>query len=150
MYLIIFHCYQRTFRNFHLFLIFCCSVAQSCPTLWPHGLQHARLPCPSLSPGVCSNSCPLSQWCWLTISSSAAPFSFLPSILPSIRVFSDEVVLCIRWPKYWSFSFNISPSNEYSALIFSRIDYTMTWMAYTTELYFLTALKAGSMRSSCP
>ena len=46
------------------------SVAKSCPTLWPHGLQHARLPCSSLSPGVCSNSCPLSQWCHPTISSS--------------------------------------------------------------------------------
>ena len=42
---------------------------------WPYGLPYARLPCPSLSPGACSNSCPLSQWCYLTISSSAAPFS---------------------------------------------------------------------------
>ena len=54
----------------------CFSVGKSCPTLWPHGLQHASLPCPSLSPGVCSNSCPLSQWCYLIISSSAALFSF--------------------------------------------------------------------------
>ena len=54
----------------------CCSVAQSCLTLWPHGLQRARLLCPPLSPGVCANSCPLSQWCYLTISPSAAPFSF--------------------------------------------------------------------------
>ena len=46
----------------------------------------------------------------------------LPSIFPSIRVFSNESVLCIRWPKYWSFSFNISPSNEYSGLISLRID----------------------------
>ena len=54
----------------------CCSVAKSCPTcLWPHGLQHARLPCPSLSPGVCSNSCPFSWWCHLIISSSVTPFS---------------------------------------------------------------------------
>ena len=49
-------------------------------SLWPHGLQHARLPCPSPSPGACSNSCPLSWWCHSTISSSVAPFSFcLPS-----------------------------------------------------------------------
>ena len=47
----------------------------------------------------------------------------LPSIFPRIRVFSNESVLCIRWPKYWSFSFNISPSNEYSGLIFFRIDW---------------------------
>ena len=45
-------------------------------SLWHHGLQHTRFPCPSLSPGVCSNSSPLSQWCHLTISSSVAPFSF--------------------------------------------------------------------------
>ena len=51
------------------------------------------------------------------------PLLFLPSIFPSIRVFSDELALCIRWPKYWSFSFNISPSNEHSGLIFFRISF---------------------------
>ena len=51
------------------------------------------------------------------------PFLLLPSIFPSIRVFSDESALCIRWPKYWSFSFNISPSNEYSGLISFRMDW---------------------------
>ena len=51
------------------------------------------------------------------------PLLLLPSILPSIRVFSNESVLCIRWPKYWSFSFSISPSNEYSGLISFRIDW---------------------------
>ena len=55
----------------------CCSVTKSHPTLWPHRLQHARLLCPPLSPRGCSDSCPLSQWCHPTISSSAAPFSFL-------------------------------------------------------------------------
>ena len=54
---------------------FCCYITKSCLTLWPHGLQHARLLCPPLSPGICSNSCPLTQWCHLTISSSAGPFS---------------------------------------------------------------------------
>ena len=54
----------------------CCSVAQSCLTLWPHGLHHARCPCPSPSPGACTNSCPLSQWCHPTILSSVIPFSF--------------------------------------------------------------------------
>ena len=72
----------------------------------------------------------------------------LPSIFPSIRVFSSESALHIRWSEYWSFSLSISPSKEYSALISFRIDYATTWMAYTTELYFLTALKPGSMRSS--
>ena len=51
------------------------------------------------------------------------PLLLLPSILPSIRVFSNESVLCIRWPKYWSFSFSINPSNEYSGLISFRIDW---------------------------
>ena len=74
-------------------------------SLWPHELKHARLPSPSLSPGVCSNSCPLNQWCHPTISSSVI---FLPSVFPRIRVFSNESVLHIRWPKYWSFSFSNS------------------------------------------
>ena len=51
------------------------------------------------------------------------PLLFLPSIFPSIRIFSKESVPCIRWPKYWSFSFSISPFNEYSGLIFFRIDW---------------------------
>ena len=91
-------------------------------SLQPHGLQHTRLPCPSLSPGVCSSSCPLSQWCYLTISSSCHPL-LLPSIFPSIRVFPSEAALHIRWPKHWRFSFRISPSNEYSGMISFRIDW---------------------------
>ena len=51
----------------------CCSVNKSCLTLWSHGLQHTRLPCPLLSPGVCSDSCPLTQWCHPTISSPLVP-----------------------------------------------------------------------------
>ena len=66
----------------------CSSVAKSCLTLWPHGLQHTRLPCPSLSPRVCSNSCPLSRWCHPTISSSAAPFSIYPQSFPASGSFS--------------------------------------------------------------
>ena len=93
-------------------------------SLWSHELQHARPPCPSPTPRVYSNSCPLSGWCHPAISSSVVPFSFLPqSFFPSIRVFSNESVLRIRWPMYWSFSFNISPSNEYSRQIFFRMDW---------------------------
>ena len=83
-------------------------------SLRPHGLQHTRLPCPSPSPRICSNSSSLSQGCHPTSSSSVIPFSFLPSIFSSIKVFSNETSLCIRWPKCWSFSFSISPSNESS------------------------------------
>ena len=92
-------------------------------SLWSHGLQHSRLPCPSLTPGEYSNPCPLRRWCHSNISSSVVPFSsciFPPAIFPSIRGFSNESILPIRWPKYWSFS--ISPSNEYSGLISFRID----------------------------
>ena len=97
-------------------------VTQSCLTLQPHGLQHTRPPCPSPTPGACSNSCPLSQWCHPTIL-SCRPLFLLPRIFPSIRVFSKESVIRIRWPKYWSFSFSISPSNEDSGLISFRMDW---------------------------
>ena len=92
-------------------------------SLQPHRLQHARLPCPSPAPGAYSNSCPLSWWCHPTISSSVVPFSSCLQSFPSIMVFSSESALHIRWPKYWSFSFSISPSNEYSGLISFRIDW---------------------------
>ena len=90
-------------------------------SLQPHGLQHARLPCPSPTPRACSNSCPLRWWCHPTISSSVVPFSSCFSLSQHQGLF-QWVVLHIRWPKYWSFSFSISPSNEYSGLIF-RMDW---------------------------
>ena len=92
-------------------------------SLRPHGLQHARLPCPSPTPGAYSK---------LMSKESVMPSNHLilchplllpPSIFLSIRVFSNESVLLIRWPKCWSFSFSNSPSNEYSGLISFRIDW---------------------------
>ena len=80
--------------------------------LRPHEPQHARPPCPSPSPGVHPNPCPSSRWCHPTIS-SCCPLLLLPSIFPSIRVFSNESALRMRWPKYWRFSLNISPSKAY-------------------------------------
>ena len=89
-------------------------------SLQAHGLQHARLPCPSPSPWVCSNI-------ELAIPSNhlilCHPLRLMPSIIPSIRVFSNKSALCIKWPKYWSFSFNNSPSNEYSGLISFKINW---------------------------
>ena len=85
------------------------------------GLQHGRLSCPLPSSAVCSNSCPLRGWCHPTISSSGAPLLLLPLVFPSIRFFPNDLALCIRWPKYWSFHCRISPSNEYSGLIFLRV-----------------------------
>ena len=91
-------------------------------SLWPHGLQCTRPPCPSLSPGVCLSLYPLSLWCYPTCI-LCHPLLLLPLLFPSIRVFSDESALHIRWPKYWSFSFSISPSNEYSRLVSFRMDW---------------------------
>ena len=82
-------------------------------SLRPHESQHTRPPCPSLSPWVCSDSHPSSQWCHPTISSSVIPFSSCLQSFPASWYF-NESVLRIRWPKYWSFSFNISPSNNHS------------------------------------
>ena len=91
-------------------------------SLRPHGLQHTRPPCPSLVPRVHSNSCPSSQQCNPAISSSVLPFSTCLQSFPASGSFPVSQFLCIRWPKYWSFSFSISPSNEYSELISFRID----------------------------
>ena len=100
---------------------FRCSVVST--SLRPYGLQHARLPCPSPTPQsllklmsimleMPSNHLILSH-----------PLILLPSIFPSIRVFSNDSVLPIRWPKYWSFRFSISPFNEYSGQISFRMDW---------------------------
>jgi len=100
----------------------CSSVAVVSDSLQPHGLQHTRPPCP------------FNSWSLLKLMSieSVMPSNHLilcqplllpPSIFLSIRVFSNESVLCIRWSKYWSFSFSISPSNEYSGLISFRMDW---------------------------
>ena len=91
-------------------------------SLRPHGLKHARFTCPSASPRACSNSCPLSWWCHLTISSSDVPFSSCLQACPASGSF-QESALCIRWPKYWNFSFNISPSSEHPGLISFRMDW---------------------------
>ena len=90
-------------------------------SLRPHGLQHAKLPCPLPTPEACSNSCPSSQGCNHLI--LCRPLLFPPSILPSIRVFPNKSVLHIRWPKDWSFSFSISPLNEHPGLISCRMDW---------------------------
>ena len=98
---------------------FSCSAMSN--SLQPHGLQHARLACPSPTPGAYSNSCPLSRWCLPTVSSCRPLLP--PSAFYTIKVFSNESVLHITWPKYWSLSFSISPSNEYSGLISFRMDW---------------------------
>ena len=87
-----------------------------------HGLQHARLPCPLPSPGAGSNSRPESMiFSYHPV--LCRPLLLLLSVFPSIRVFSNESVLHIRWPKYWSFSLSISASNEHLGLISFRMDW---------------------------
>ena len=89
-------------------------------SLGPHGLQHARALCP-LSSGVCSNSCALNLVMLYNHLILCCPL-LLPSIFPSIGVFSNELALRVSWPKYWSFSLSIRHSNEYSGVISFRID----------------------------
>ena len=100
----------------------CCSVTKWCLTLCDPMDCSTTGSCPPLSPRVCSKSCPLSWWCYLTILSSDVPFSFWV-VFPSTTDFSNELALPIRWPKYWSFSFSSNPSNEYSGLISFRVDW---------------------------
>ena len=100
-------------------LLFSCQVV--CDSLWHHGLQHARLSCPSPSPRVCPSSCPLNQWYHPVISSSVAPFSYC--LLSQHQGLFQWVSGLGQVSKYWSFSFSISPSNEYSELISFRIDW---------------------------
>ena len=100
-------------------LLFSCSVLSN--SLWPHGLKHTRIPSTvsqsllrlmSIESVMPSNHLILCR-----------PLLLLPSIFPSIRVFSNESVPHIRWPKYWSFSFSLRPSNEYSGLTSFRMDW---------------------------
>ena len=96
------------------------SVVSHC--LRPHEPQHARPPYPSLTPRVHPNPCPSTQWCHNHLI-LCRPLLLLPSIFPSVRVFSNESALCIRLPMYWSFSFNINPPNEHPGLISFRMDW---------------------------
>ena len=95
---------------------FSCSVVSN--SLQPHEPQHAGPPCPSPTPGAMSIESVMPSNHLIL----CRPLLLLPSIFPSIRVCSNESALCMRWPKYWSFSFNISPSNEHPGLIF-RMDW---------------------------
>ena len=98
----------------------CCSIVQSCLTLcdpWTVACQVSL----SFTISHCSNSCPLIPRCHPTILSSVVPFSSCPQYFPGS--FPNELTLCIRWPKYQSFSFSVTPSNEYSALISFRVDW---------------------------
>ena len=116
------------------------SLVQSRPTLChPLDCSTPGFPVHPLTPGACSNSCPLSGWYHPTIASSVISFSSCLQSFPSIRVLSNESVLPIRWPKYWSFSFSISPSNEYSgqnwtpkewAINYYKVNFEKNWQYF--------------------
>ena len=92
-------------------------------SLWPHGLYHSWLPCPPLSPRVCSHSCPLNRWCYLTISSSATLFSFCFQSFPASGSFPMSQLFASGSQSVGSLSFNISPSNEHPGLNSFRMDW---------------------------
>ena len=123
-YLFLINSYSYNVLNIFLSIIF--SSVQSLimsNSLRSHGLQHNRPPCPSPTPGARSNSRPLSRWCHPTISSSVAPSPPAFNLSQHQGLFKWVSFFCIRWPKHWSFSFSISPSNEYSELISFRMDW---------------------------
>ena len=115
------------FTNFSISTQFSHSIVSN--SLRPHELQHARPPCPSPTPRVHPNPCPLCWWCHPAISSYVVPFSSCLQSFPTSGSFPMNQVakisefLHIRWPKYWSFSFNISPSNEHPRLISFMMDW---------------------------
>ena len=92
-------------------------------SLRPHGLQHARLPCPSLTPRAYLNLCPSSKWCHPTISSSVVPFSFSLQLFPASGSFPMSQLFASGGQTDAGFSFSVSPSNEYSGVISFRIDW---------------------------
>ena len=97
---------------------YCCSLAKSCPTLCnPMDCSTPGFPVLGYLPAFVQIHCPLSQWCHPTISSSVAPFSFCPQSFPASGSFPMSWLFTLGGPKYWIFSFSISPSNEYSGLI---------------------------------
>ena len=110
-------------------------------SLRSHGLQHAGRPCHSPSTRACSNSVSIKSVMPSNHLILRHPLLLLPSIFPSIKVFSNESVLHIRWPKYWSFRFSISPSGEYSVLISFRI-YWLDLLAFQATLQY-HSLKAS-------
>ena len=128
-------------------LLFSCQVVSDSSR--PHGWQHARIPCPLPSPWVCPKFI-----CWTVMPSNhlilCCPLLLLPSIFPSIRVFSNESAHHIRLPKYWSFSFNISATKEYSGLISFRTDYSDLLVVQETlnSLLQHNSLKAWSLQYS--
>ena len=120
---------------------FSCSVVSN--SLRPNESQNSRPPSPSPTPGVHSDSSPLSQWCHPAISSSVVPFSSCPQSLPASES-SKESTLLMRWPKYWSFSFSIIPSKEIPGLI----SFWMDWLDLAVQGTLKSLLQHHSSKPS--
>ena len=126
LHLCLYYCFinkiiYTNFFRFHICVQFSHSVLFD--SLRPHELQHATPPCPSPTLRVHPNPCPSSRWCHPFISSSVVPFSSCPQSFPASGSFPMSQLFAIRWPKYWSFSFNISPSDEHLGWISFRMDW---------------------------
>ena len=131
-----------------LFLILLFRRSVKSDSFWTHGLQNARHPCPSPTTGVCSNSYHLSQWCHATISSSVVPFFSCLQSFPGSWSFQTSQLFW--WPRCWTFSFSISPSNEYSGLISFRMDWFDLLAAQRTlkRLFLNRSSKASILQGS--
>ena len=119
-------------------------------SLWVHGPQHAMLPCPSPSSQTLLKFMSIESVMPSSQLILCCPLFLLPSIFPSIKVFSSESVLHIRWPEYWSFSFSISPSNKYSGLISFRMDYLDLLAVQGTLKSLLQRHSSKALILQCP
>ena len=103
--------------------------------LWPHELQHTRLPCPSPTSGACSNSCPLSRWCLPTISTSVVPFSSHLQSFPASGSFPMSQLFAFRWPKYGRFSFSMKLPRNIKDWFSSRLTGWISQESSSTPQY---------------
>ena len=132
------HCYDDIVQFSHSVVSY---------SLRPHWLQHPRLPYPSLTARAYSNSCPSIRWRHPTISSSIIPFSSRLQSFAASGSFPVKSVLHIRWPKYCSFSFSISPANEYSGLISLRFDWLDLFAVPTPQFKSINSLVLSFLHS---
>ena len=154
-----YHWYHLTEMNNNSFTLICMNFVSvvvvqflvMSDSLWPHGLQYVRPLCPSPSSRICPSSCPLHQWCHLAISSSDVLLSFCSQSFPASETFSNESAVYIRWPNYWSFNFSISPSNDYSGLIFLKMDwFDFTAVQGTPGVFFSTTFQRHQFFGALP
>ena len=134
-------------------IVVCHSVLAD--SLRPYGLRCARLPCPSPFQTLSKLHMNLLKLTSIELVMSSNhlilchPLLLLPLIFPSIRVFSNELALCIRWPEYWNFSFSISPSNEYSArsprILTASFSFFLCFMGHCLKYYFLISFCSTSL-----